>query len=83
MFILFWFCVLILFCKGMILACKYARENNVPYLGICLGFQIAVIEFCRNVLNWKGANSTEFDARSPHPVVVFMPEGDANIKVIF
>lgn len=67
--------------KGMILACQYARENNIPYLGICLGFQIAVIEFARNVLGWAGSNSTEFDARAPYPVVIFMPEGNAEIKV--
>ncbi len=66
--------------EGMIRACKYARENDVPFLGICLGFQVAVIEFSRNVLGWEGANSTEFDLRSPHPVVVFMPEGNAEVK---
>lgn len=66
--------------EGMIVACKYAREANVPFLGICLGFQIAVIEFCRNILGMAGANSTEFDARSPHPVIIFMPEGNAEIK---
>ena len=60
--------------EGKILAAKYARENNVPYLGICLGLQVAVIEFCRNVLGWDKANSTEFDEQTPHPVVVFMPE---------
>jgi len=61
--------------EGKMLAAKYARENNRPYLGICLGMQIAVIEFARNVLGWEGANSTEIDAATPHPVVVFMPEG--------
>ena len=66
--------------EGMIHACKYARENDVPFLGICLGLQVAVIEFARNVLGWEGANSTEFDLRTPHPVVVFMPEGSAEIK---
>jgi CTP synthase len=60
--------------EGKIIAAGYARENNVPYLGICLGLQVAVIEFCRNVLGWTGANSTEFDEQTPHPVVVFMPE---------
>ena len=60
--------------EGKILAAKYARENNTPYLGICLGLQTAVIEFCRNVLGWEGANSTEFDESTSHPVVVFMPE---------
>jgi CTP synthase len=61
--------------KGMILAAKYARENKVPYLGICLGMQIAVIEFARSVLGFERANSAEFDAETPNPVVVFMPEG--------
>lgn len=57
------------------MAAKYARENNVPYLGICLGMQIAVIEFARSVLKMAGANSTEFDSNTPHPCVIFMPEG--------
>ncbi|KAL9168356.1 hypothetical protein ABFS82_04G009500 [Erythranthe guttata] len=61
--------------KGMILAAKYARENKVPYLGICLGMQISVIEIARNVLGLERANSTEFDDRTPDPVVIFMPEG--------
>ncbi|KAL0435948.1 UNVERIFIED_CONTAM: CTP synthase [Sesamum radiatum] len=61
--------------KGMILAAKYARENRVPYLGICLGMQISVIEVARNVLGLERANSTEFDDQTPNPVVIFMPEG--------
>ncbi|XP_015939307.1 uncharacterized protein LOC107464867 [Arachis duranensis] len=61
--------------KGMMLAAKYARENNVPYLGICLGMQISVIEFARSVLGLERANSVEFDAQTPNPVVIFMPEG--------
>ncbi|KAH9768129.1 CTP synthase [Citrus sinensis] len=61
---------------GMILAAKYARENNIPYLGICLGMQISVIEFARSVLGLKRANSNEFDSETPNPVVIFMPEGD-------
>ncbi|KAI4349717.1 hypothetical protein L6164_010277 [Bauhinia variegata] len=60
--------------RGMMLAAKYARENNVPYLGICLGMQISVIEFSRSVLGWEKANSIEFDAQTPNPVVIFMPE---------
>jgi CTP synthase len=60
--------------EGKILAANYARTNNVPYLGICLGLQIATIEFCRNVLGMEGANSTEFDENTPNPAVVFMPE---------
>lgn len=66
--------------EGKILAAQYARENNRPYLGICLGMQIAVIEFARNVLGWEGANSTEIDPATPHPVVVFMPEGSTTHK---
>ncbi|KAG5061873.1 hypothetical protein JHK85_003056 [Glycine max] len=61
--------------RGMMLAAKYARENNIPYLGICLGMQISVIEFARSVLGWERANSVEFDAQTPNPVVIFMPEG--------
>lgn len=61
--------------EGKILAAKYARENNIPYLGICLGMQIAVIEFARSVLNLQDANSTEFDPDTRNPCVIFMPEG--------
>ena len=61
--------------EGKILAAQYARENGVPYLGVCLGLQVAVIEFARNVLGLEGANSTEFDDKTPHPTVIFMPEG--------
>ncbi|KAG0454856.1 hypothetical protein HPP92_024148 [Vanilla planifolia] len=61
--------------QGKILAAKYARENNIPFLGVCLGMQIAVIEFARNVMNLHDANSTEFDANTRNPCVVFMPEG--------
>ncbi|CAL5428117.1 unnamed protein product [Camellia sinensis] len=61
--------------KGMMLAAKYATENKVPYLGICLGMQISVIEYARSVLGWEKANSTEFDNETPNPVVIFMPEG--------
>ncbi|MQL82874.1 hypothetical protein Taro_015354 [Colocasia esculenta] len=61
--------------QGKILAAKYARENNVPYLGICLGMQIAVIEYARSILNLQDANSTEFDPDTKNPCVIFMPEG--------
>lgn len=60
--------------EGKVLAAKYARENKVPYLGICLGMQVAVIEFARNVLGLADADSAEFNAATAHPVVVFMPE---------
>ena len=60
--------------EGKILAAHYARTNNTPYLGICLGLQVATIEFCRNVLGLEGANSTEFDENAPTAAVVFMPE---------
>ncbi|XVE48405.1 hypothetical protein DITRI_Ditri01bG0000200 [Diplodiscus trichospermus] len=61
--------------QGKILAAKYARENRIPFLGICLGMQIAVIEFARSVLGLKDANSTEFDPDTRNPCVIFMPEG--------
>jgi CTP synthase len=61
--------------EGKVLAAHYARTNKVPYLGVCLGMQVAVIEFARNVVGLKGANSTEFDEQTPHPAVIFMPEG--------
>ncbi|KAI4364990.1 hypothetical protein MLD38_021018 [Melastoma candidum] len=61
--------------EGKILAAKYARESRVPFLGICLGMQIAVIEFARFVLGLKDANSTEFDPSTNNPCVIFMPEG--------
>ena len=60
--------------EGKIKAAEYARVNKVPYLGVCLGLQIATIEFCRNVLGMENANSTEFDENTPQPAVVFMPE---------
>tara|TARA_B100000989_G_scaffold138308_1_gene102831 strand:+ start:1408 stop:3030 length:1623 start_codon:yes stop_codon:yes gene_type:complete len=60
--------------EGKILAANYARVSKTPFLGICLGLQIATIEFCRNVLGLRGANSTEFDPDTLHPAVVFMPE---------
>ncbi|KAK6129418.1 hypothetical protein DH2020_036836 [Rehmannia glutinosa] len=61
--------------EGKILAAKYARENRIPFLGICLGMQIAVIEFARSVLGLRNANSTEFDPNTQNPCVIFMPEG--------
>mgnify|MGYP006292480447 FL=1 len=58
--------------EGKIRAAKFARENNIPYLGICLGMQVAVIEFSRNVLHLKGADSTEMNPKTPHPVIDLM-----------
>ena len=60
--------------EGKILSAKYARETRTPYLGLCLGMQIATIEFARNVLGLKGANSTEFDPGAPHPVICLLEE---------
>lgn len=59
--------------EGMILSANYARENQIPYFGICLGMQIAVIEFARNVLGLKCAHSGEFDEQCAHKVIDFMP----------
>jgi len=60
--------------EGMIRAAQYARENRVPYLGLCLGMQIMVIEAARHLLNLKEANSTEFDLETPYPVIDIMPD---------
>ena len=60
--------------EGMVRAVTHAREKEIPYLGICLGMQVAVIEFARNVAGLKGANSSEFDADTPHPVVALVTE---------
>jgi CTP synthase len=60
--------------KGKIEAIKYARENKIPYLGICLGMQLMVIEFCQNVLGIEDANSTEFDIKTKEPVVYIIDE---------
>lgn len=60
--------------EGMIAAARYARENGVPYFGLCLGLQVAVIEYARNVLDLKDANSTEFSPRTPHPVIDLMED---------
>ena len=60
--------------EGMILAAQYARENRIPYLGICLGMQVATIEFARNVAKLEGAHSTEFNRDTPHPVIALITE---------
>jgi CTP synthase len=60
--------------EGKIMAARYARENKVPYLGLCLGMQVMVIEFGRHVLGTEDVNSTEFDRNTPHPVIDLLPE---------
>jgi CTP synthase len=60
--------------EGKILACRVARERGIPYLGICLGMHVAVSEFARHVLGLDGANSTEMDPETPHPVIDLLPE---------
>lgn len=60
--------------EGMIYSIKYARENNIPFFGICLGMQLSVIEYARNVLGFKDANSTELNPKTTHPVIDIMPD---------
>lgn len=60
--------------EGKLMAIRYAREKRIPFFGICLGMQMAVTEFARNVLGLSGANSTEFDAETPYPVIDIMPD---------
>ena len=60
--------------EGMILAAQYARTKGIPFLGICLGMQMALVEFARNVVGWKDANSSELDPETTHPVIDLMPE---------
>jgi CTP synthase len=59
--------------EGKIIAAGYARRNRIPYFGICLGMQLAVVEFARNICGMQGSNSTEFDPRTPYPVIDFLP----------
>lgn len=59
---------------GKIIAAQYAREHNIPYLGICLGMQVAIVEFARNVLGMQDANTTEIDPETPYPVIDLMPD---------
>ena len=69
--------------EGKIAAARFARENNIPYLGICLGMQIALIEYARHVAGLTGANSTEFDFKTPHPVIALIDEwqtADGNVE---
>ncbi|MCK0527308.1 MULTISPECIES: CTP synthase [unclassified Anaerobiospirillum] len=70
--------------EGKIIAARYARENKIPYLGICLGMQVAIIEYARNVAHMDKANSTEFDTTTPYPVVGLITEWideDGNVEV--
>lgn len=60
--------------EGIISTIRYARENKIPYLGLCYGMQLAVIEFARNVLGMKGAHTTEIDTDAPHPIIHIMPD---------
>jgi CTP synthase len=62
--------------EGMIKAAQWARENKTPYLGVCLGMQIAVIEFARHICGFESATSTEVKEQAEHPIVIFMPEVD-------
>ncbi|RDV28734.1 CTP synthase [Lysinibacillus capsici] len=67
--------------EGKILATQYARENNVPFLGICLGMQLATVEFARNVLGLKGAHSTELDANTVYPIIDFLPDQNDTVDI--
>ena len=67
--------------EGKIEAIRIARENNIPFFGICLGMQCAVIEFARHVVGLEGANSTEFDDETPHPVITLLPEQHAVTEI--
>ena len=67
--------------EGKIAVIKYLRENKIPYFGLCYGMQIAVIEFARSILGLGGANTTEIDQNSPHPVIDVMPEQKKNLAL--
>ena len=66
--------------EGKVLASRYARENNIPFFGICLGLQCAIIDFARNVCGMKNANSTEFSQKCKFPVIDIMP-GQKNVHI--
>ena len=66
--------------EGKIKAIEFCRKNKIPYLGLCLGMQLAVVEFARNVCGLKGANSTEFQPNTPHPVIDLLPEQKIFLK---
>ena len=60
--------------EGKIAAIRYARENNIPFFGICLGMQLATVEFARHVLGYEGAHSAELDPSTPYPIIDLLPE---------
>ena len=66
--------------EGKIKAVKYARENKIPFLGLCMGMQIAVIEFARNILKTEDVNSTEINPQTKHPVIYLIPEQIKKMK---
>jgi CTP synthase len=65
----------------MLEAIRFARENKLPYLGLCFGMQLMAVEFARNSLNLKAANSTEIDPQTPDPVIYIIPEQKRNVKL--
>jgi CTP synthase len=67
--------------EGKIAAIQYARENKIPYFGLCYGMQLAVVEFARNVVGLKGAQTTEIDPKTSYPVIDIMPEQKKNMAV--
>jgi CTP synthase len=67
--------------EGMIQTARYARENGIPYLGLCLGLQVMVADYARHVLGWEDANSTEFDPDSSYPVIDIMPEQESIVDM--
>ncbi|MEQ1561109.1 MAG: CTP synthase [Nitrospira sp.] len=66
--------------EGVIMAIEFARKNKIPYLGLCYGMQLAVIEYCRNVIGWKDANTAEINAKADHVVIDIMPEQKKNLE---
>lgn len=68
-------------CQGMKIAIRFAREKNIPFLGICLGMQMACVEYANNVLKKKKANTTEFDSRCSYPVISYLPDQYRGIKL--
>lgn len=66
--------------EGVIMAIEFARKNKIPYLGLCYGMQLAVIEYCRNVIGWKDANTAEINAKAEHVVIDIMPEQKKNLE---